>query len=81
MHKLKVIFFIDYNRENFTMNIMKTEIKMKSHRRKNGYPPYYYASDSEINNLNFRTAKPAKVQTQFGYYKNGRITSVRFHES
>jgi len=34
-----------------------------------------------MTNLNFRTAKPAKVQTQFGYYKNGRITSVRFYES
>ncbi len=63
------------------MNIMKTEIKMRAHQRKNGYPAYYYASDSEINNSNFRTAKPAKVQTQFGYYKNGRITSVRFYES
>ena len=63
------------------MNIMKTEIKMRSNQRKNGYPAYYYAADSEIQNLNFRTAKPARVQTQFGYYKNGRITSVRFNES
>jgi len=54
---------------------------MKSNQRKNGYPAYYYAADSEIQNLNFRTAKPARVQTQFGYYKNGRITSVRFNES
>ena len=81
LHKLKAIFFIDYNRGNFAMNIMKTEIKMRAHQRKNGYPAYYYASDSEIHNVNFRTAKPAKVQTQFGYYKNGRITSVRFYES
>ena len=63
------------------MNIMKTEIKMRTHQRKNGYPAYYYASESEMTNLNFRSAKPAKVQTKFGYYKNGRITSVRFYES
>jgi len=63
------------------MSIMKTEIRVRPHQRKNGYPSYYYASDSEIKNSNFRTANPAKVQTQFGYYKNGRITSVRFYES
>ena len=79
--KLRGIFFIDYNRGNFEMSIMKSEIKMRSYQRKNGYPAYYYASESEIHNVNFRTAKPAKVQTQFGYYKNGRITSVRFYES
>ena len=63
------------------MNIMKTEIKMRTHQRKNGYPAYYYASEIEMTNLNFRSAKPEKVQTQFGYYKNGRIKSVRFYES
>jgi len=63
------------------MSIMKTEIKVRPHQRKNGYPSYYYASESEMTNSNFRTAKPAKVQTQFGYYKNGRITSVRLYES
>jgi len=63
------------------MSIMKTEIKVRPHQRKNGYPSYYYASESEMINSNFRTAKPAKVQTQFGYYKNGRITSVRLYES
>ena len=28
------------------MNIMKTEVKMRSYQRKNGYPAYYYASES-----------------------------------
>ena len=63
------------------MNIMKKKIEMKTYQRKNGYPAFYYATETEMTNPNFRSAKPAKVQTQFGYYKNGRITSVRSNES
>ena len=63
------------------MNIMKTEIKMRTYQRKNGYPAYYYASESEVTNPKFRSAKPAVNLTQFGHFRNGRITSVRFHES
>ena len=63
------------------MNIMKTELKMRSYQRKNGYPPGYYASESEVSNPKFRSAKPAVTLTQFGHFRNGRITSVRFYES
>ena len=54
---------------------------MKTYQRKGGYPPGYYASESEITNPKFRSAKPAVTPTQFGHFRNGRITSVRFYES
>ena len=63
------------------MNIMKKKIEMKTYQRKNGYPAYYYATETEITNPNFRSAKPAVKQTQFGNFINGRITSVRSNES
>jgi hypothetical protein len=63
------------------MNIMKKKIEMKTYQRKNGYPLSYYASESDVTNPKFRTAKPAVTPTQFGHFRNGRITSVRFHES
>lgn len=63
------------------MNIMKKRIEMKTYQRKNGYPIFYYATETEIANPNFRSAKPATNQTQFGNFRNGRITSVRSNES
>ena len=54
---------------------------MKTHQRKNGYPPGYYASETDVTNPKFRSAKPASNLTQFGNFRNGRITSVRFCES
>lgn len=63
------------------MNIMKKKIEMKTHQRKNGYPPGYYASETDVTNPKFRSAKPASNLTQFGNFRNGRITSVRFCES
>ena len=63
------------------MNIMKKKIEMKTYQRKNGYPPGYYASETEVTNPKFRSAMPAVKLTEFGHFKNGRITSVRFYES
>jgi hypothetical protein len=63
------------------MNIMKKKIEIKTYQRKGGYPPGYYASEAEIVNPKFRSAKPAVTLNQFGHFKNGRITSVRFYES
>ena len=63
------------------MNIMKKKIEMKTYQRKNGYPAYYYATETEMTNPKFRSAKPAVTLTQFGHFRNGRITSVRFYES
>lgn len=63
------------------MNIMKKKIEMKLYQRKNGYPPNYYASEQEVSNPKFRSAKPGVKATEFGHFKNGRITSVRFYES
>jgi len=54
---------------------------MKTYQRKNGYPLSYYATEADVTNPKFRTAKPAVTPTQFGHFRNGRITSVRFHES
>jgi len=63
------------------MNIMKKKIEIKTYQRKNGYPASYYATETEMSNPNFRSAKPAVNKTQFGHFRNGRITSVRSNES
>ena len=60
---------------------MKKKIEMKTYQRKNGYPAYYYATETEMTNPNVRSAKPAVTLTQFRHFRNGRITSVRFYES
>jgi hypothetical protein len=63
------------------MNIMRTKIEMKTYQRRGGYPSGYYASEKEVSNPNYRTAKPAVKLNEFGHYRNGKITSVRFYES
>lgn len=63
------------------MNIMKKKIEVKTVQRKNGYPASYYATETDVTNPKFRSAKPAVDQTQFGHFRNGRITSVRPNES
>ena len=61
------------------MNIMKTELKVRSHQRKNGYPLSYYASENEVTNPKFRSASPASKITEYGTFRNGRITSMRVY--
>ena len=61
------------------MSIMRTKIEMKTHQRKNGYPLSYYASENEVSNPKFRSASPASKITEFGNFRNGRITSLRVH--
>jgi len=63
------------------MSIMKKKIEMKTYQRKNGYPFSYYATEADVTNPKFRTAKPAVTPTQFGHFRNGRIVSVRSYES
>jgi hypothetical protein len=59
------------------MSIVKKEVKVKTYQRKNGYPLGYYASQKEINDPKFRSASPASSPTEFGTFRNGRITSMR----
>jgi hypothetical protein len=62
------------------MNIMRTKIEMKTNQRRT-YPSSYYATEKEVSNPNFRSAKPAVKLNEFGHYRNGRIISVRSYES
>jgi hypothetical protein len=59
------------------MNIMRTKIEMKTNQRRNGYPLSYYASENEVTNPKFRSASPAIKITEYGTFRNGRITSMR----
>jgi hypothetical protein len=59
------------------MNIMRTKIEMKTYQRKNGYPLSYYASETDLINPKFRSASPANKMTEYGTFRNGRITSMR----
>lgn len=61
------------------MNIMRTKIEMKTNQRKNGYPLSYYASEKELSNPKFRSASPASKITEYGTFRNGRITSMRVY--
>ena len=61
------------------MNIMRTKIEMKTYQRKNGYPLSYYASETDLNNHKFRSASPASKVTEYGTFRNGRITSMRVY--
>jgi hypothetical protein len=61
------------------MSIMRTKIEMKTYQRKNGYPLSYYASEKELSNPKFRSASPASKVTEFGNFRNGRITSMRMY--
>ena len=58
---------------------MRTKIEMKTYQRKNGYPLSYYASEKELSNPKFRSASPASKVTEFGNFRNGRITSMRMY--
>ena len=57
------------------------KIVMKTFQRKNGYPPSYYASEKDLTNLKYRVAQPSANKTEHGFFRNGRITSVRYYES
>lgn len=57
------------------------KIVMKSFQRKNGYPPQYYATEKDLANAKFRVARPSTKMTEHGFFKQGRITSVRYYES
>jgi hypothetical protein len=59
------------------MSIVKKQVKVKTYQRKNGYPPNYYASESDMKNPTLRTARPASAPNEFGIFRNGRITSIR----
>ena len=59
------------------MNIMKKKIEMKTYQRRNGYPLSYYASEKDVSNPKFRSASPASKITEYGTFRNGRITSMR----
>jgi hypothetical protein len=61
------------------MSIMRTKIEMKTYQRKNGYPLSYYASENEVTNPKFRSASPASKITEYGTFRNGRITSMRVY--
>jgi hypothetical protein len=61
------------------MNIMRTKIEMKTYQRRNGYPLSYYASENEVTNPKFRSASPASKITEYGTFRNGRITSMRIY--
>ena len=61
------------------MNIMRTKIEMKTYQRKNGYPLSYYASETDLNNPKLRSASPASKVTEYGTFRNGRITSMRVY--
>lgn len=50
---------------------------MKTHQRKNSYPLSYYASEKDVRNPKFRSASPANKLTEYGTFRNGRITSMR----
>lgn len=56
---------------------MKRKIEMKTHQRKNSYPLSYYASEKDVRNPKFRSASPANKLTEYGTFRNGRITSMR----
>lgn len=58
---------------------MRTKIEMKTYQRKNGYPLSYYASEKDLINPKFRSASPASKVTEFGNFRNGRITSMRVY--
>jgi hypothetical protein len=53
------------------------QVKVKTYQRKNGYPPNYYASESDMKNPMLRTARPASTPNESGTFRNGRITSMR----
>jgi hypothetical protein len=59
------------------MSIVKKEVKVRTNQRKNGYPLGYYASQKELSDPKFRSASPASVPTEYGTFRNGRITSMR----
>ena len=59
------------------MSIVKKQVKVKTYQRKNGYPPNYYASESDMKNPMLRTARPASTPNESGTFRNGRITSMR----
>ena len=58
---------------------MRTKIEMKTYQRKNGYPLSYYASETDLKNPKFRSASPASKVTEYGTFRNGRITSMRVY--
>jgi hypothetical protein len=59
---------------------LKSKIEMKYIRRKS-LPPYYYATHSDLSNPKLRSAKPGEFVSKLGYYKSGKILSVRYYES
>ena len=44
-------------------------------------PPHYYATHSDLSNPKLRSAKPGEFVSKLGYYKSGKILSVRYYES
>jgi hypothetical protein len=59
---------------------LKSKIEMKYSGRK-ALPPHYYATHSDLSNPKLRSAKPGEFVSKLGYYKSGKILSVRYYES
>lgn len=43
-------------------------------------PSIYFATKSDMQNPNYRSAKPGRVKDSHGTYKSGRILAVRNYE-